>query len=168
MALAAVRRHGLTNRVGAMIEVPSAALCVGDFVDAGAACLVVGLNDLTGLVLGASRTAMDFDYSHPAIWHLVEYVWNVAQDRTVDFRIAGNYPDTLVTDRHGIPLDAWTVHYADWSRLVDPSLGSYRESDLVRRLRRRSDEKLVQAGLMHPMNAVVAAGLRGAGGASHE
>lgn len=158
-ALAAVRAAGLENPVGAMVEVPSAALGARDLVAAGAACLLVGLNDLTGLTLGSGRGAPDFEYGHPATLELVERVWQAAESGGVEFRIAGNYPAHVPDLLPFVPAAAWTVHYADWSRLVDPGLGPYQDQDVVLRLREDSDARLISAGVMHPANAVATAGL---------
>lgn len=158
--LSVIRGRGIANPVGVMVEVPSAALTVADFLSAGAGCLLVGLNDLTGLTLGSARSDPRFNSAHSAVRELITHIWRTANAEKVACRIAGNYPAATVAEFTEIPLEAWTVHYADWARLVDPAIGGYRDQDLILRYRHASDAKLVRSGAMHSSNTVVAAGLR--------
>lgn len=158
-ALHMIRASGLTNRVGVMLEIPSAVHDVRNFVTAGATCFIIGLNDLTGLVTGTARSSPDFNFSHPAVLSMIETAWRQTQQTGIPLRVAGNYPMALVDELSYLPDDAWIVHYSDWGSHVDPSLTRYTDRYLSLDLRSKSDQKLVQAGAMHTDNAVVTSGM---------
>jgi phosphoenolpyruvate-protein kinase (PTS system EI component) len=80
---------GITAKIGAMVEVPSAVHSVRDILAAGAACLAVGMNDLTALTLGAGRGSSEFDYSHPAVYASVQSVVLAAHEAGVEVLVAG-------------------------------------------------------------------------------
>ena len=121
-------------------------------------CLI-GLNDLTGLMLGTSRAAPDFDHSHPAILDLVRHLCREGALAGTPVRIAGNYGIKLIEALPELTASSFVVHYSDWSELVDPLLTDYRDKDLMQELRRESDARLVAAGLMSESDMVVAAGI---------
>lgn len=113
------RSHGVTGPLGSMVEIPSAALCADDIVRAGAARLLVGLNDLSCLTCGAERS-FDFDTKlHPALWRLVDLAVGAARERGVPIGVAGSLsPEVLRrADHHG--LDFATVHYSQARTVLD-------------------------------------------------
>ncbi|GLZ50066.1 hypothetical protein Acsp06_62510 [Actinomycetospora sp. NBRC 106375] len=158
--VAAARAAGYGGPIGVMVEVPAAALEARTIMTLGIDYCVVGLNDLTGLVLGSARIAPDFDRTHPAVVDLVRRVQHEADDHNVDFAIGGDYNAQLLDVFADLPASAFAVHYAQWSALVDPCLEYYEDRDLAYALRRCSDEKLVAAGSMEPQNVLVTSGMR--------
>lgn len=154
------RAAGYGGPIGVMIEVPSAAYQVEEIMDLGVDHCLVGLNDLTGLLLGSARTAPDYDQTHPTVLRVLRNLYHVGERMRIPVRFAGNYGPELPAALPEFPASAFVVHYCDWGELVDRRLTDYADRDLVRELRRRSDEKLVAAGLLDESDAVVIAGIK--------
>lgn len=153
------RAAGHLGPIGVMVEVPSAVQQVQEIMSLGVDYCLIGLNDLTSLVLGTARTAPDFDRSHPAVIELVRRVHEHGMVANVPVRIAGNYDVRVVEALPELAASSFVVHYADWADLVDPELSDYRDKTLMLKLRRESDARLVAAGLMNESDMVVAAGI---------
>jgi phosphoenolpyruvate-protein kinase (PTS system EI component) len=153
------RAAGHAGPVGVMLEVPSAVQQAEEIIGLGVAYCLIGLNDLTGLVLGTSRTAPDFDHAHPAVLELVRHLHRAGAAASIPVRMAGNYDARLLEALPVLPASSFVVHYCDWTDLVDPDLADYRDKALMAELRRESDARLVAAGLMNESDMVIAAGI---------
>jgi phosphoenolpyruvate-protein kinase (PTS system EI component) len=109
-----VRDFGWTNRIGAMVEIPSAAILCSELVAAGASNLMIGLNDLSSLTLGVSRDPQA--KTHPVVWDLIGQVGAACGD--VEWGVAGSM--TADVYRHaaasGVPYV--TLHYAELPDLL--------------------------------------------------
>jgi phosphoenolpyruvate-protein kinase (PTS system EI component) len=156
-----LRRRGFHGPFGAMIEIPSALSRLEQIIDTGVSYLVVGLNDLTGLLLGAGRGTGRYDYRHPAVTDAVRHVLDTGARRRVTVRIAGNFGAELPAHFPELPVSAFSLHYQDWAefRPEDEALARP-DRDLAARLRRASDQRLVAAGLLEAGNAIRVAGMR--------
>ena len=157
----ALRQRGFDGPFGAMIEIPSAIARLEQIIDAGVGYLVVGLNDLTGLLLGAGRGTGRYDYRHPAVADAVRHVHATGTRRGVTVRIAGNFGTDLPAFFPELPISAFSLHYQDWAefRPRDEALARP-DRDMAARLRKASDERLVAAGLLDAGNAIRVAGMR--------
>ncbi len=86
--------------IGLMIEVPSAAIAIEDFVAEGIDFVSFGTNDLTQFTLAVDRNneriAPLYDERHPAVQWLLKHVIEVCNKADVETSIcgqAGSYPD---------------------------------------------------------------------------
>lgn len=99
---------GLACRLGSMIETPAAALSVQKIVKAGALFLVIGLNDLTSLVLGVARyqeTVVNlYKRDHPSVVRLVQLAVSEANQLEIPIGIAGYIDHGTITTFLNIPL----------------------------------------------------------------
>lgn len=91
--LAAERVESGTVEVGAMIEVPSAALCAGE-IAAEADFLSIGTNDLTQYVLAADRGNARLapylqDAGHPAVIALIRTTCEAAREHGIPVGVCG-------------------------------------------------------------------------------
>ncbi len=77
------------NRIGVMIEIPSALYCIEDFCNLGASNLLLGLNDLTSLFFGTERRSALHSSTHPLMKKIIRELKNKVPGG-VDFGIAGN------------------------------------------------------------------------------
>src|SRR5690606_33434163 len=77
-----VRDHGLLNYPGfklwMMVEVPSAALRLQEFIELGIDGVSIGTNDLTMMTLGVDRDSSEvshiYDERHPAVTQLLDHI----------------------------------------------------------------------------------------------
>lgn len=138
--LAALSRIGWPNRIGAMLEVPSAILDVDGFIAEGASHLLVGVNDLSSLLLGAERSHGFDDKEHPTLWWCVEAVAQAAG--SIEWGLAGNvYPRLLkLAAAHGVPYVS--VHYSELPSVCGCSPRDLVDLDLVSRIREGHDSAL--------------------------
>lgn len=157
----ALRSYGYAGALGAMVEIPSAAARIEQILDTGISYVLVGMNDLTGLTLGAARSTALHDYRHPAVLDLVRRVVEAARRRGAAVRVAGNYGPELVAALPELSAAEFSFHYQDWAefRPADAALAAY-ESDLAATLRLASDARLIEAGMLDAENAVTIAGMR--------
>jgi len=157
--IAKARDAGHLGPIGVMLEIPAAVQQAKEIMSLGVDYCLIGLNDLTGLMLGTARTAPDFNHAHPAVVHLVRLLHHEGVEAGIPVRVAGNYGRNLIQALHDLPASSFVVHYSDWAELVDPVLSDYRDKNLMARLRRESDDRLVAAGLMDASDVVIAAGI---------
>ncbi|MFH0890053.1 MAG: phosphoenolpyruvate synthase [Candidatus Aenigmatarchaeota archaeon] len=85
-----------TMKMGIMVEVPSAALTIDSFCEAGINFVSFGSNDLTQLVLGVDRNneniANLYKENTPAVLKLIEYVIGRCRNYGVETSICGEAP----------------------------------------------------------------------------
>ncbi len=85
-----------TVKIGIMVEVPSAALTIDSFCDAGIEFVSFGSNDLTQLVLGVDRNneliSRLYRENTPAVLKLIKYVIGRCASRGVETSICGEAP----------------------------------------------------------------------------
>ncbi|WP_217548940.1 putative PEP-binding protein [Streptomyces sp. GbtcB6] len=157
----ALRSAGYAGALGVMVEIPSAAARIERILDTGVTYVVVGMNDLTGLTLGAARSTALHDYRHPAVLDLVHRIVEVARLRGVTVRVAGNFGPELVAALPELTASEFSFHYQDWADFrPDDALLAAHDKDLAAALRLASDARLIEAGLLDAENAVTIAGMR--------
>lgn len=83
------RNLGFRNRIGSMAETPAAVFLLDELVEAGAQEIVLGLNDLTSLVLGCSRDLPLHRKNHPVVARLVREAVTLARGVDVPLHAAG-------------------------------------------------------------------------------
>lgn len=107
------------NEVGSMIEIPSAVPDTARFVAAGASFLLLGFNDLSALVTGASRQTHDTKL-HPAVWNAVA---QVRDSVAPGFRwgVGGNLTPSVVDRARVENVPFVTVHYSELPALLGVS-----------------------------------------------
>jgi phosphoenolpyruvate-protein kinase (PTS system EI component) len=140
---ALLEASGWPNQLGCMLEIPAALLQPEGFVAAGATNLLVGLNDLTSLLLGAVRGNALHDKLNPALWHLVDSLHRLPG--SCEWGIGGTLCREILDAArdHGVPYA--TVHYSELPEVVgtDPSL--LPELGLVREIKRATRSRIERA-----------------------
>jgi phosphoenolpyruvate-protein kinase (PTS system EI component) len=130
-AISTARSKGWRGSIGTMIEIPSAALEINDILEREIELIVIGLNDLSTLVLGAERSAVHNRKDHPAVVQLIEHVCNAAQRKGVKVLIAGNFrQDEFVALRH-LSKDGIIVHHYEMPKMLPELAVSYQDLDVV-------------------------------------
>ncbi|OYY79547.1 MAG: hypothetical protein B7Y43_00195 [Sphingomonas sp. 28-62-20] len=110
------------NRLGTMIETPAAVLDAARFIDAGASNLMVGLNDLSCLLLGRERGPPEMK-EHRAVGWCLDRVAAAARGRC-EWGVAGALSAATIVAAEAAGADYVSVHYADAALLagIDPAL----------------------------------------------
>jgi signal transduction protein with GAF and PtsI domain len=114
---------GWPNRVGTMVEVPSALYDITRMVDAGATNFMLGTNDMTSLLTGQQRRSDRGLAIHPALLHCMRQLRkDVPSD--VDLGIAGYLTGAVVREIADAGYTYCSVHYADAPAVLglDPEL----------------------------------------------
>lgn len=99
------------NRIGTMLEIPSAILDTPKFVKEGASNLMIGMNDLSCLMLGAARISGYDNKRHRAMWQAVDYVKQNAKG--VEWGIAGNLNKEFIEEAKKKDVPYLSLHYFD-------------------------------------------------------
>ena len=118
-----------TNRIGTMLEIPSAIVGAVGFVQAGASNLLVGLNDLTSLMLGTERG--HDDKLHDAVWWCVEHVRDQVGSAT-EWGLGGNLDAAILARAKEKNVPYATVHYFQAPDLFDVPADDLPDLDWVR------------------------------------
>ncbi|WP_158707510.1 putative PEP-binding protein [Streptomyces sp. NRRL F-2799] len=156
-----LRSAGYRGELGVMVEIPSAVARIEQILDVGITYVLIGMNDLTGLTLGAARSTVLHDYRHPAVLDSVHRVVEAARSRRATVRAAGNFGPDLVEALPGLAASEFSFHYQDWADFrPDDAVFAAPEKDLAAALRQASDERLIAAGFLHAENAVAISGMR--------
>jgi phosphoenolpyruvate synthase/pyruvate phosphate dikinase len=109
---AILQELGWPNRIGTMIEIPSAVCDVGQMVSAGASNFLLGTNDMSSLLTGQQRKSDRGLTVRPALDYVIRKLRRDVPDE-VDLGIAGYLTEEAM--RH-VAEEGYTycsVHYAD-------------------------------------------------------
>lgn len=104
------------NQIGSMLEIPSAIDDVARFVDVGATMLLLGFNDLSALITGASRQTHDTKL-HPAVWRSVAAV-QAAVPAGFCWGIAGNLTRAVLDRAETEQVPFVSLHYSELDMLL--------------------------------------------------
>jgi phosphoenolpyruvate-protein kinase (PTS system EI component) len=117
----AMRSCGVGAPIGCLIQLPSAAVGAGDIVEAGAARLLIGLDDLSCLVTGTERGAASDQTLHPAVWEVVDSVVEDAHRCHVLCGLAGSLSKEAIDCSVASGADYVSVHYSQARSLLMPT-----------------------------------------------
>ena len=127
---------GWPNAFGAMIEIPSAVLDARRFLDLGARNLLIGMNDLSCLMLGRERGG-DENKLHASVWWAVDQV-SSAVGHEADWGIGGALSPAILDMARERDVPYVTIHYADLPLLVGTSRDSLQQIDYVKDVKRKT------------------------------
>lgn len=132
------REQGWPNRLGSMIEVPSAVFEVPRLAEAGATNLLVGLNDLACLVLGRERGQNNMKL-HNAVWRLINAVRQSAP-ANVEWGIGGSLSAEVIQRAQESGAHYATIHYAELPALLHVDSAELPDIDLVKKVKQKNRE----------------------------
>ena len=105
-------RRGVSPPFGMMAEIPAAILRLEDFLKLGVECVLIGMNDLTGLVLGIERGKDKACFRHPAMREMI----SMARAKTTAFgvrlSVAGYIDRPFLRMAADIGVDYAMLHYS--------------------------------------------------------
>jgi phosphoenolpyruvate-protein kinase (PTS system EI component) len=141
-------RAGWPNRIGCMLEIPSAILEVERFAAAGATNLMLGLNDLTCLLTGSERGSDYYDKLHRSVWWCVDHVCE-RLDGKVEWGIAGSLskPVLEIARSHNVPYVS--LHYCELPELLGVDKGKLIDIDVVLDTRIKTRERAAEYAKRH-------------------
>lgn len=124
---------GHRNRIGSMLEIPAALVDASRFAAAGATNLLVGLNDLSCLMLGRERGSNDMKL-HRAIWSLIERL-TCELPSLCEWGIAGSLSKAVLERAEQAGAIYASVHYAEAAGLLSLPLELLPDVDHVKRVK---------------------------------
>lgn len=118
------------NQFGTMIEIPSAVLESENFVKEGAANLMIGMNDLTSLMLGAARVSGYDNKLHNSLKLAIDYVSRNVQK--AEWGIAGNLSREFIEFAQLKNVPYLSLHYFDLDNTIGVPLQYLPQKNMVR------------------------------------
>lgn len=108
----AVRATGWPNRIGTMVEIPSAAFDVRRMIDVGASNFLLGTNDMSSLLTGQQRKS---DRGLVVLPALVEVMRKLRRDvpEEIDLGVAGYLTAEALREASNAGYTYCSVHYGD-------------------------------------------------------
>lgn len=108
----ALNARGLKPEVGIMAEIPATLILLDRFLDLGVSSVVIGMNDLTSLVLATTRSTGRRKMCHPALMKVISDAREVTGRYGVALSIAGYIPRELVEASAQLGCDYAVLHYS--------------------------------------------------------
>lgn len=105
------------GKYGIMAEIPSAILILEKFASMGISNITIGVNDLTSLTLGVSRSSY-LDHTHPAVLKLIEMANEVGKKFNIPVSVGGYVSKKLDIACQDIGVDSFIVHYKDLPQIL--------------------------------------------------
>lgn len=141
----ALERCNWPNHVGSMLETPVAVLDAERFVEYGATNLLVGINDLSCLALGADRSSSD--KFNASLWSLIDRLHALP----VDWGLAGSLTAPLydLAMRHRVPYVS--VHYSELPDVLGFDSAGLPDLGLVGEVKARTREAMLTHGSTRSM-----------------
>ena len=110
-AITVLRQHGFTEKVGTMIELPSAYLDLDRILETGISKIVVGMNDLTSFVFATVRNSQWHDMESPIMLDILRQMQYKARMKKIDFAVAGYLNDSFIQKMNQMGIKC-IIHYS--------------------------------------------------------
>lgn len=136
-AVALCRGAGWRGRIGSMIEIPAAVFCAADIVRAGATNLLVGINDLTSLMLARERGPPEMKL-HKAIWEAIAMVGRAVDG--VEWGVGGSLSPAILSRAMDAGVPYATLHYAELPDLLGSACANLEDVSFVAQVKQKTRE----------------------------
>jgi phosphoenolpyruvate-protein kinase (PTS system EI component) len=130
-AIRVARAAGWQGPLGTMVETPCAASSIDAFLRRDLQLVVVGMNDLTSLFLGAQRGSSFARKDHPELIALVERVARACRDAQVRCLLAGNFDAEALRILAHLPTDGLVLHHYELPQLLPGRFDVYEDLQVV-------------------------------------
>ena len=110
-AIKVLRQHGFTEKVGAMIELPSAYFDLDRILETSVSKIVVGMNDLTSFVFATVRNSQWHDMESPIMLDLLRQMKEKAKTKKIDFAVAGYLNASFIQKMNQMGIKC-IIHYS--------------------------------------------------------
>lgn len=136
---------GFKNKLGIMVEIPSAIIMLDEFIKLGVSNITIGVNDLTSFVLGADRNSKYHDCNHPAILRLIQYCCDIAHTHGIEVSVGGILNKELIENCDKIGVNWMVVNYSQLPELLDipaEKFGDYAQLGTIKKLTKSKRNEL--------------------------
>lgn len=134
-----VRRFSFPNKVSCMLETPAALWHAKDIQRLGLENFLVGMNDLSSLVVGASRGSGFDRHNHPAIIGMLKTLRQTLSDGRLS--IAGYMKPEFLDIARQTGMDAITVHYSSFPAFFGDRFSGYQDMDFMLNFKKQDNSK---------------------------
>ena len=110
-AIKVLRQHGFTEKVGAMIELPSAYFDLDRILETSVSKIVVGMNDLTSFVFATVRNSQWHDMESPIMLDMLRQMQDKARMKKIDFAVAGYLNPSFIQKMNQMGIEC-IIHYS--------------------------------------------------------
>ena len=117
-AIKVLRQHGFTEKVGAMIELPSAYFDLDRILETSVSKIVVGMNDLTSFVFATVRNSQWHDMESPIMLDLLRQMKEKAKTKKIDFAVAGYLNPSFIQKMNQMGIEC-IIHYSSIPEIFD-------------------------------------------------
>ena len=117
-AIKVLRQHGFTEKVGAMIELPSAYFDLDRILETSVSKIVVGMNDLTSFVFATVRNSQWHDMENPIMLDMLRQMQDKASMKKIDFAVAGYLNPSFIQKMNQMGIEC-IIHYSSIPEIFD-------------------------------------------------
>jgi phosphoenolpyruvate-protein kinase (PTS system EI component) len=131
-------RRGVSPPFGMMAEIPAAILRLEDFLKLGVECVLIGMNDLTGLVLGIERGKDKACFRHPAMRELISMARAKTAAYEVTLSVAGYIDRPFLRMAADIGVDYAVLHYSGLKEIFPGKFPNLAEQHNLRAIKEKT------------------------------
>ena len=131
-------RRGVSPPFGMMAEIPAAILRLEDFLKLGVECVLIGMNDLTGLVLGIERGKDKECFRHPAMRELISMARVKTTTFEVTLSVAGYIDRPFLRMAADIGVDYAVLHYSSLKEMFPGQFPNLPEQNSLRDIKEKT------------------------------
>lgn len=134
-----LNKIGYKGKIGIMIEVPIVLFQIDEFIEQNIDCFIVGMNDLTTLLLSGIRESVYHNKSDRTIINVLTELKNKVESCGKEFMIAGYFKkDDLATIKKikGIKI---VINYSNLP-IINDKYNSLKDLDLLNKIKKSTKE----------------------------
>ncbi|MFM7778447.1 MAG: putative PEP-binding protein [Alphaproteobacteria bacterium] len=131
-------RRGVSPPFGMMAEIPAAILRLEDFLKLGVECVLIGMNDLTGLALGIERGKDKACFRHPAMRELISMARAKTTEFGVTLSVAGYIDRPFLRMAADIGVDYAILHYSSLNEIFPEEFPNLPEQHNLRAIKEKT------------------------------
>ena len=114
-----IKSVGYKGKIGIMVEIPSALIQLDSFIKEGVDNIIIGLNDLTSLLLGTYRETEYHNKKHPAVAEVVMHTQKICESNKIPFSIAGYLKKEEINFYKKLGVERIIVNYSNLPELSE-------------------------------------------------
>ncbi|MFI8415980.1 putative PEP-binding protein [Serratia sp. NPDC078593] len=133
------RRFAFPNNISCMMETPAAFWHARDIEKLGIDYFLVGMNDLSSLIAGASRGSGYDRHNHPALLGMLKTLRETLNHSRIS--IAGYMKPEFYDLAKQTGMDAITVHYSSFPTFFGEKFKAYQDMDFMLNFKKQDNRK---------------------------
>lgn len=139
----ALRGMGFRNQIGMMAEIPAAVLCLEEFLEAGAQCITLGMNDLSSLTTGGQRNA-ELRVTHRGVRKMVEMARTKTRAAGVPLQMAGYLNPALLEMARESECDYAVLHYSKLGEVLGERYANLPHQEDLNAIKRKTRDQVYE------------------------